>query len=504
MNAAVPPPSNAPPAPQPPTSLPPSSAPPAPPVVLTAANASNGTVIQLPPNLNSLPVGLQLEGVVAERPNPGQILLETRSGTLSLQTALSPAIGTRLILQVTLGGPQPAVLIAPQPEGAPASPPSSVTVRPQAAVPLAQSAANPSLASAPSSTVLPTVASVADSNAQTRGSVVTATVLRTAPSSGPTQIATTAQSIAQSPNSALSPGDRIAVRIAAVSRPGTSAPPATPGTNAMTGTVTRTDISGQAIVRTNTAELSLAIPRPLPAGSNLLLEALGRPVPLSQPAVDSRGLTLANRWETLHDALHAGSTTSTQNAVGQAIPQPGAPMTNSLLFFITALRAGDLRGWLGQDAARLIEREGFLGRMADEFGIMQRLATEPAGQDWRLFLIPFLSDAQLRQIRLFIRDKKSGDQDSDEPKETRFVIEVTFSKLGQFQFDGLARPKVLDLIIRTKTDIGETMRKSITDIFTDTTSALGMNGSVGFRTEPFFELQPLRDSGLINNEGVLA
>lgn len=504
MNTAVPPPSNAPPAPQPPTSLPPSSTTPAPPVVLTTANASTGTVIQLPPSLNSLPVGLQLEGVVAKRPNPGQILLETRSGSLSLQTALSPAVGTRLILQVTLGGSQPAILIAQQPEGAPANPPPSVAVRPQAASPLAQPATNSSLASAPSSTIVPTVAGATDSNAQIRGSVVTATVLRTTPSSGPVQTMATTPGAAQASNTVLSPGDRIAVRIAAVSRPGTSAPPATPGTNAMTGTVTTTDISGKAIVRTNTAELSLATPRPLPVGSNLLLEALSRPAPLSQPAADSRGLTLASRWETLHNALHAGSVTSTQNAVGQAIPQPGAPMTNSLLFFMTALRAGDLRGWLGQDAARMIEREGFLGRMADEFGIMQRLATEPAGQDWRLFLIPFLSDAQLRQIRLFIRDKKNDDQDSDEPKETRFVIEVTFSKLGQFQFDGLARPKVLNLIIRTKADIGETMRQSITDIFTNTTSALGMDGSVGFRTEPFFELQPLRDSGLINNEGVLA
>lgn len=503
MNTAVPPPSNAPPAPQPSTSPLPATTTQAPPVVLTTANASAGTVIQLPPNLNTLAVGLQLEGLVTERPNPGQILLETRSGSLSVQTALSPAIGTRLILQVTLGGPQPTVLIAPQPEGAPANTPPPPAIRPQAAANPAQPT-NPNLASAPSSPAISSFAGVSDSNAQIRGSVVTATVLRTTASPDAAQRTAAMPGVIQTSRTILSHGDRLTVRVAAISRPGTSAPPATPGANSMTGTVTRTDISGQAIVRTNTAELSIAIPRPLPAGSNLLLETLGRPIPFSLPAAGPRDLTLASRWETLHDALRAGSAISAQNAISQAIPQPGTPMTNSLLFFIAALRAGDLRGWLGQDASRLVEREGLLGRMADEFGIMQRLASEPSGQDWRLYLLPLLSDEQLRQIRLFIRDKKDGDQGSKEAKETRFVIEVTFSKLGQFQFDGLARPKALDLIIRTKTDIDTSMRQSITDIFADTTSALGMNGSVGFRTEPFFELQPLRDSGLINNEGVFA
>ena len=135
---------------------------------------------------------------------------------------------------------------------------------------------------------------------------------------------------------------------------------------------------------------------------------------------------------------------------------------------------------------------------------MQRLANEPSGQEWRLFLLPVLSDEQLHQLRLFVRDNKESENNDEKAKETRFVIEVTFSKLGPFQFDGLARSNALDLIIRTEHELAGPMQYGIVEIFTDTTSALGLNGSVAFRTEAFFELQPLRDSGLTEDSGVIA
>ena len=292
------------------------------------------------------------------------------------------------------------------------------------------------------------------------------------------------------------------MKIAAVARAGTGAPPATPGTASLTGAVTGTDIAGNAIVRTNTAELILPTPRPLPVGSNLLLEVTGR---LSSPAdrgLPPHALALSQRWEALQDALRA--TPTAQPTVAQAIPQPGPQFTGALLFFIAALRAGDLRGWLGPDAARAVDREGLLSRLTEEFGAMQRIASEPGGQDWRLFLLPVLSDEQLHQMRLFVRDNRDSAATDDKERETRFVIEVTFTKLGAFQFDGLARPKALDLVIRTERALPPGMRTEIAELFSDTTAALGLRGSVAFRTEAFFEIQPLRDSGLMRDAGLLA
>jgi hypothetical protein len=272
----------------------------------------------------------------------------------------------------------------------------------------------------------------------------------------------------------------------------------------MTGTVTGADPSGNAIVRTNQAELAVATPRPLPVGSNLLLQPLGRAVPLSDATAQPHTLATAPRWEALRDALQTAAPVATQTAVAQSVPQPGPQFTGALLFFVAALRGGDLRGWLGPEAVRSLEAQGLLGRITEEFGMMQRLAGEPAGQEWRLFLIPVLSDDQLHQMRLFIRDGREKAADGNPSDATRFVIEVTFSRLGPFQFDGLARPKSLDLIIRTEHAIAPPLRRSIADIFENSVSALGMHGSLRFRTETPFALQPLRDSGLLADAGVVA
>jgi len=270
----------------------------------------------------------------------------------------------------------------------------------------------------------------------------------------------------------------------------------------LTGRITGTDNAGQVSVRTDTVELRLASPRPLPTGGNLLLQIVGSSGQSSDTSAGPQTLTGAQRWETLHEFLRASDLATIRTVVEHAIPQPGSRFTGTLLFFLSALRAGDLRGWLGASGTRLVEREGLLRRMSDEFGSMQRLANEPAGQDWRLFLIPVLSDAQLHQMRLFVRDHRGAKENDDDSQETRFVIEVTFSKLGPFQFDGLTQDKTLNLILRTQRDIGNSMHQSIVEIFDSTIAALGFTGSVRFRTEAFFEVQPLRDANLPRDASV--
>jgi hypothetical protein len=454
MSEAVPPTAVAPPAPPTTQPQPPTQSQPVPPPTNIA---TTGTILQLPPNIGALTAGEQLEAVVTARLANSQSVIQTRLGPITVQTNFALSLEARILVQVTAGGTQPAIQIIPQqglpsasppPATSPASPTTGLlgsgpgpANMPQTLPPLPTTVPNP-----------PAFQGATDSQTQIRGSLVTATVIRVPHAPGSTTASHSASPVAvrQAPNSspALAPGDRLAVRIAAVTRPGTGAPPASPGSGSMTGTVTGTDISGQAVVRTNSAELSLAVPRALPTGSNLLLQTTGFLVSRFDPGVQQNSLVLAQRWETLNDLIRTGISTNSPNAIHQNVPHPGPQMTSTILFFIAALRAGDLRSWLGQDAARLMEREGLLGRITEEFGLMQRIASEPAGQDWRLFLIPIISDEQLHQLRFFVRDNAAKGRDEEEPRETRFVIEVTFTNLGPFQFDGLARPKALDLIIR--------------------------------------------------------
>lgn len=497
MSEAVPPSSNPPPVQQPVT--PPTT----PPQTASGEPVGRGVVLQLPPNTPPLASGERLEGVVSSQLAASRLIISTRLGPVTVQTSAVLPPGSPVLLQTTSEGRQPTIQLATP---ALAPPPASKPIQPIPTTPgssLTPASGQPTTPTTGFATPAPVLT---DSQTQVRGSIVSATVLRVAASSGetrPQQLASQATG-AQTSLSSLQPGARLNLRIAAVSQPGTGAAPAPPGTAAITGTVTGTDITGNALVRTNLAELSLATPRPLPTGSNLLLQTIGRPELLLPASATPHSLTISQRWEALYEALRIDFPAPTQAAISQAIPQPGAQFTGALLFFIAALRAGDLRGWLGPDASRAIDREALLGRMVDEFGVMQRIASEPAGQDWRLFLLPVLSDEQLQQMRLFIRNNNENSHENEKAKETRFVIEVTFSRLGPFQFDGLARPNALDLIIRTEQKIATAMRREIETIFTDTTAALGLNGSVAFRREAFFELQPLRDSGLAHEEGVIA
>ncbi len=248
--------------------------------------------------------------------------------------------------------------------------------------------------------------------------------------------------------------------------------------------------------------MTLATSRPLPVGGNLLLEALPPPPPPAE-GLDPQSLALARRWEALHDALRPGNLSGSRTVLTNSIPRPDVQLAGTLLFFLSALRAGDLRGWLGQDAARLLAGAGSLDRLGEDFAVMQRLATEPAGQDWRLFLVPFLSDEQLHQMRFFIRDD-TGDAEENASAGIRFIIEVTFTKLGPFQFDGLVRDKAMDLIVRTVLEVPRAARRNITQIYGDTLAALGYTGGVAICTESFFDVQPLQEAGLPGKPGVFA
>jgi len=151
-----------------------------------------------------------------------------------------------------------------------------------------------------------------------------------------------------------------------------------------------------------------------------------------------------------------------------------------------------------------MEGEGLFNRIAEEFGIMQRLATEPAGQDWRMFLIPFLSDSQLQQIRLFVRDHPGDGSGTENDAGVRFIIEASFSRLGPFKFDGLVQTQKMSLVIRTEQALEDRIRKDIAEIYTTSLQALGFSGGIDFRAERFFEVNPMLESGFSSNSGVTA
>ena len=269
--------------------------------------------------------------------------------------------------------------------------------------------------------------------------------------------------------------------------------------NTLTGIVTgRSVTSGHPIVQTHAGSLIVATGTRLPAGSTVTFEILSQSAPTpaagEQAAIHAArlDLILSERWPGLEEAVRAlegVNPSAAQQLVNAVLPRPGATLAANILFFLVALSGGDLRGWLGDGPARILQRlkPGLMTRLRDDFGRLGRIANEPRTGDWRATMIPFYNGAEIEQIRLFIR--RAGDEAEDEQEGrqgTRFVLDMDLSRMGRFQLDGLIYQKErhLDLIVRTEKKLPQKMQDDIRDIFREAGDVTGIKGGLSFQAAP--------------------
>lgn len=528
--SATPPPAPAP-APAAPTGAPPAQpvaqAPTLPAAPAAPAASVPGTVANPPPATGLLAPGAVLQGVVLGANESGQVLIRTDAGTLPLATSAKLPNGSQVTLQVQSLVPQLNVLVAPGTGGGASQaaagqaagtvdvlalgqtirafvqgPQSGAGVTPAASLANQGVAASPPAAPGPLQgphlhpggtlqlTVLQVTPPGTAAGIQTPGAAATLVS-----PSGPQAGAATPAGQTQGPLSSL---------------PATGNPTGvqTAGGVSVTGFVTGTTAAGQPQVQTGFGALTLDIKASLPAGTRLVLElpasafdiAAEAPPPASDPK------SLAYRWPALDYALEILRSLDAPEAQGlmsqqgpaPAVPQAGPRLTSSMLFFLTALTGGNPGSWanslMGGQAARLLERAGqgdLLSRLGNELTQMTRL-TDAAGNDWRLLPMPFFDGQQIQQLRLFLRRDSGGGAGGGEGEEaTRFVLEVSLTRLGDLQLDGLVRGKRFDLILRTREGLPDAMRGDILQIFQDANEAAGYKGALTFQASRDWSLIPL-------------
>lgn len=486
----------------------PPTLPPTPPAAPTSApTAPRGTVLSLPENV-TLTQGQALSAQVVSSGN-GQLVLATHLGRITVQSTVSFAPGTSILLQVQAAGDAPQVTLhLPSSPGTLAGTLQGAPARGAGA----PSGALQQQATQPVTTHL------------TEGSVVQAAVTRGAPppasGTAPAPPAATAalpagqppiaspgagqppatQPATQPAGAVLAAGTNLTLRVLAVAPPGNELPPAASlvmqsGGRMVAATVLGHQPGGAPIAAAGSAELVLSNAPPLPTGSRLLLEVLT----LRPPVLGESGAPpslFGGRWETLSEALamlQRVDPALARQIAGGVIPTPGPRLAGSTLFFLSAVLSGEVRRFLDADAMRHLARApGGLGaRLSAEMSQMQRTATDASGQDWRLFFIPVMTNEGLEQLRFMLRQDEGDGKSPDEDAGTRFMIEVDMSKLGPFQFDGLTRKKHLDLVVRTHAELPPEMREEIRSIFGNTITALGFTGTIAFRAVPKFEIAPV-------------
>ena len=518
----------------PPTATPPTTTPPtvtspgatqaghAPPPTLPASPAAGvpATVANPPPATGLLAPGAVLQGVVLGANDTGQVLIRTDAGTLPLATTATLPSGSQVTLQVQSLVPQLNVLIAPGTAPASAGQAAGTvdvltlgqTIRAHVQGPQAAPSPHQTLGRTPGQAPGAPAPGAAQGPHLHPGGTLQLTVLQVTPpgtAAGPQTPGTAATLVSSvgpqagaAASAGLAPG-----ALPSSPAPGVPSGPQTTGGVSITGFVTGTTAAGQPQVQTGFGALTLDIKANLPPGTRLVLalpasafDIAAAPPPASDPK------SLAYRWPALDYALESLRSLDapevpgllSQQGPAPTLPQAGPRLTSSLLFFLTALTGGNPGGWvnslMGGQAARLLERAGqgdLLARLGGELTQMARLS-DAAGNDWRLLPMPFFDGHHVQQLRLFLRRDSGGGASGGESEEaTRFVLEVSLTRLGDLQLDGLVRGKRFDLILRTRDGLPDAMRGDILQIFQDANDAAGYKGALTFQASRDWSFIPL-------------
>ncbi len=298
---------------------------------------------------------------------------------------------------------------------------------------------------------------------------------------------------------------------------GGPASPFMPGMN-LTGYVSGATALGHTIVHTPGATVSINTAQSLPPGTEITFRVETTPQPPQDPktlppTLHREGMLASQTWPSLEESLrvlHEASPTTASQISNHVIPKLNVQFTATALFFLSALRSGDVRSWIGDNAAKILEkaRPDAMKRLGDDFRAMGAIDEDASGPsratDWRGTLVPFQTQDGLEQIRLYT--KQLHDEDDNEDQRVtgnRFLIDVTLSSMGRLQLDGMIEKmeKRLDLIIRTSHPLPPMVRNDMMELFTRSNEIVGMHGGMSFQAAPngFIEMESQSrnpDSGL--------
>ena len=297
-----------------------------------------------------------------------------------------------------------------------------------------------------------------------------------------------------------------------------------PTTNGYTSTVvaSRTGISvtviasvighegdGATILHTPIGTVKTYVPQQLPVGSQLTihLETDQDASTVTQPIVTGSHsfetvTALAREWKSFDDTLQWLALSDPQifNQITQQLPQAGPKLTSGLLFFIAAIKGGDVRNFLGSRATQLLENKAtdLLMQLRADTGQWQQLATEAPGKQWAMLMMPVIVEGQIEPARLFYRQEEQSEESVDGKKgrnHHRFIIEVDLSHLGNLQFDGFVRDgrdaRVFDLVLRSERVLTKETSEAIRTIFDNALKTTGYHGYLTFQQGSQHFVRPL-------------
>jgi hypothetical protein len=231
----------------------------------------------------------------------------------------------------------------------------------------------------------------------------------------------------------------------------------------------------------------------LPIGSALLLQ----PYDPIQASVDSvRDFVQAEKekgWRGLRDiqtAIDATAPNLWQTVAGNLLPHASPRLGGALLFLFAALKADDPDGWIGRGIADTLDGAGrtdLLQKLADDFGAIRQNNLDQNNGAWKSYMLPFLDAGSLTHLPIHIRDDdpkhKRDTATGSTATALRFLVDLTLSRLGFVQLDGLVQPQRLDFILRSEKTLPPSLQRDLSARFSATLEELKRTGSLAFHAD---------------------
>lgn len=248
--------------------------------------------------------------------------------------------------------------------------------------------------------------------------------------------------------------------------------------------------------------LTFSVPAPAPAQSTVPLNAtatlIGLHVPEAQ-TVSSTITSLARTWPLLTQALHTLGMVDPALArqAETALPQTRA-MLPGLLTFADATLTNQPEAIVGREATLILKALGIdlAGDIAQLHSLTQAHAAQgqQAQEGWRGFLFPYVETPgeQPKQGGFFWRRGES-EQDERESSNTRFVVQMELSRIGDVQLDGLHTGSDLWLKLRLKNQPDSAFTPGLQHLVHATLAQFGLKGGIAVETVGSFETNPLAD-----------
>jgi hypothetical protein len=281
--------------------------------------------------------------------------------------------------------------------------------------------------------------------------------------------------------------------------PGAPLPAARPA-GSVVAVVDALTASGAPILKTPDAHFVLRQTMPLPLGTQLILTLQPAQAAdiLAENPFPTRGLMpldplFSRGWPALDEAIALLNASAAQaaQAMAQTIPAAGARLTPTTLFFLAALRMGNIESWLGAPAMEALRgggRKDLAERLAQDFGRLASLSKNIVAGEWRAISMPLMQqDQHISLIQFFLRQPPPDDEETAgagdaQRKMTRFILNLHLSRMGDMQFDGLLHKKRFDLILRSEEKLSAIIRQELMQKFTLGLEQTGMEGGLSFQT----------------------